>query len=235
MIIGAAVCPGPPFLVPGVAEPLARDSADLIGACRRAIRGLPAPERLLLITAGLPGRPARVLPSGEPMARDPFRRRDLSTPNGDDAGSGAVVGVGLLARIQPDGVRVPVEVVETGMDPVAAGPLVTDRVAGRTRVGLLVVADGAACHGDHAPGRRDDRSAAFDDALARALAAGDPAELQRVCADRDLAGQLLAMTDPLLVLALVTAADPPTSAKLVHRAVPYGVGYLVASWHWTER
>ena len=97
---------------------------------------------------------------------------------------------------------------------------------------MLVIADGSACHGDDAPGRRDDRAAAFDAALAGALAAGDPAALRIAAADRDLGRELLATVDPLTVLALLTASAPPTHADLLFAGAPLGVGYLVASWRW---
>jgi hypothetical protein len=145
-----------------------------------------------------------------------------------------MVGRALLDRAFPDTVPAPVDVLETGDDPAVAQAAI-DHHVGPVRVGLLVVADGAACHGDHAPGRRDDRSAGFDDAVAGALAAGDPAALARACADRDLARQLLAITDPLLVLAELAADDPPDVADLLYRETPYGIGYLVASWRWSWR
>jgi hypothetical protein len=83
--------------------------------------------------------------------------------------------------------------------------------------------------------RRDDRSIPFDDRLATALADGDPGELRLACADRELARELLAVTDPLLVLAELTAADRPSAAELLYRGAPYGVGYLVACWLWNSR
>ncbi len=72
-----------------------------------------------------------------------------------------------------------------------------------------MIADGAATHGDHAPGRRDDRAAPFDDGLA-------------------------AVT-PLAVLARLVGDRPPTAADLYFRGSPYGVGYFVASWRWAGR
>jgi len=100
------------------------------------------------------------------------------------------------------------------------------------RTGLLVIADGSACHGDDAPGKRDDRAAGFDAALAGALAAGDPVALLSACADRELAAQLLSTVDPLALLALLTARRPPAVADLQYAGAPLGVGYLVASWLW---
>ena len=112
--------------------------------------------------------------------------------------------------------------------------MLADRVDTAERIALLVIADGSACHGDDAPGRRDDRAAQFDAALAEALAGGDPHALRAAAADRDLARALLAVVDPLAVLALLTARHPPTAADLLYSGAPLGVGYLVASWRWSD-
>ncbi len=98
---------------------------------------------------------------------------------------------------------------------------------GPDRVSLLVIADGAACHGDNAPGRRDDRSGAFDAAIARALAAGDPAALSVACRNPELpADAVMASVGPLAVLADLTHATPPNTAELLYSGAPFGVGLL---------
>ena len=112
--------------------------------------------------------------------------------------------------------------------------MLTEELSGAERVCLLVIADGSACHGDDAPGRRDDRADAFDADLAAALGAGDPVALASVAGQRELAGELLAAVDPLGVLAALTVDDPPSSAALLYAGAPLGVGYLVASWRWTR-
>ena len=109
-----------------------------------------------------------------------------------------------------------------------------DRERCPERISLLVVADGSACHGDDAPGRLDDRAVPFDAAVTDALAAGDPARLRNACADRVLAGQLLATVDPLAVLALLTEDRPPQAADVLFAGAPLGVWYVAASWRWTE-
>jgi hypothetical protein len=121
---------------------------------------------------------------------------------------------------------------EIARDPAGAAQALAVRLAAARRVAVLVIADGSACHGDAAPGRRDDRSDPFDRALARALASGDPAGLRAATTDRTLAGELLASVEPLAVLALLTADRPPDDAELLYSAAPLGVGYLVASWRW---
>lgn len=234
MIVGAAVCPGAPFLIPGVAEPLARRTAALTAACVAAVRPLAEAERIVVIAGG---RRSIVFPAGTVTSQvltPPVVRGDLAPRMGRPVlAVGTIVGQALLDRAFPDGVPVPVDLVETGDD--AAADDASARHSARDRDGLLVIADGAATHGDDAPGRRDDRAGPFDDAWAAALAVGDPGALARACADRDLAGALQAVVEPMRVLARLVAGDPPTTAELRYRAHPYGVGYVVASWRWAGR
>ena len=106
---------------------------------------------------------------------------------------------------------------------------------GPDRVTVLVIADGAACHGDNAPGRRDDRSDAFDAALAHALATGDPAALADACRNPELpADAVMASVNPLALLADLTRSAPPDAADLLYSGAPFGVGYFVASWRWNQ-
>lgn len=128
----------------------------------------------------------------------------------------------------------PTTVVEVRGDPSGAAAMVSDWMWSEQRISVLVIADGSACHGDDAPGRRDDRAAGFDAALAAALAAGDPAALAGVTRQRELARELLATVDPLAVLASLTAGTPPISADVLYSAAPLGVGYLIASWRWSD-
>lgn len=229
MIVGAAVCPGAPFLVPGVADRLAAQSADLIAACGAAVRGLAGADRIVQIAAGR--RTVLYPPDSVAVTASPLARSDLGPGRcGPDLAVGSIVGRALLDRAFPDGVPLPVSMVETADDPASTSAAVRRSDPGRDA--LLVIADGAAAHGDHAPAPRDDRSAEFDDALASALGAGDPHALRSACDDHDLADRLLAVTGPLEVLAELTGPNPPSGADLLYRGAPYGVGYLVASWWW---
>ncbi len=232
MIVGAAVCPGAPFLVPGVADRLAGESADLVAACVAAVRSLVGADRIVVIAAGRWSTAARY-PAGTQVSASALRRSDLAPRRcGPAVAVGTVVGRALLDRACPNGVPAPVVMVETGDDPATTCAAV--RRDGSSRDALLVIADGAAAHGDHAPAPGDDRSEAFDDALARALSRGDPDGLRLACADRDMADRLLAVTEPLTVLADLTSANPPATADLLYRGIPYGVGYLVACWQWSR-
>ena len=130
--------------------------------------------------------------------------------------------------------RPPTTAFEITGPPAEVAGMLADRVHSAERIALLVIADGSACHGDDAPGRRDDRARTFDGALAEALAAGDPDALRVAAADHDLARALLAQVDPLTVLALLAAGRPPATAELLYSDAPLGVGYLVASWRWAQ-
>ncbi len=193
----------------------------------------------------------RVLQPGTALGPDGFGRSDRvrkrvrqlppARPEQDHTAAepavGVLVGAGLLTGA---GIEVPVTAVEVagnGSDAAAemagSGDL-ADLVdaAGDRRVGLLVIADGAACHGDSAPGRANEAAAGFERALAAALQSGNPAAVAAACADRDTARNLLATVEPLAAMASITAGHRPQRAHLLYSAAPFGVGYLVGVWQW---
>jgi hypothetical protein len=108
------------------------------------------------------------------------------------------------------------------------------------RVALILVADGAACHGPKAPRAEDPRAKAYDDEVCAALASGQPERLAQI--DADL-GEELGATGPQVWPVLVAAAgagDPEPSkpapegiGELLWSGAPYGVGWAVASWRRT--
>jgi hypothetical protein len=277
VIVGAAVCPGAPFLIDGTADPIAARLQPVTLAAADAVARLPPADLTLLLTGS--NRPGvgrerggigwRVLPPGTHIPTTALRRSDVPDPHAltltattanltavpvSDPAVGTMVGAYLLdAAVRRRADPVPSDVlldrpqpagqpadgtesiaVEIGRDPAGAARALAARLNAARRVAVLVIADGAACHGDAAPGRRDDRAEAFDTALARALASGDPAALHAATTDRALAGELMASVEPLAVLALLTAERPPDAAELLYSAAPLGVGYLVASWGWAQ-
>jgi hypothetical protein len=286
VIVGAAVCPGAPFLIEGTADAIATRLQPVTLAAADAVARLPRADLTVLIAGSTgtrggsdrSGPGPRVLLPGTRIPTTSVRRSDLPDPhalalsrsaaNGavaqvSDPAVGTMVGAFLLAAAER---RRPIPVPshpgrhqgarrvqgarphrQLDSDPLAAADTVAVEIDGdqaaaaralsgflgsAQRVALLVIADGSACHGDAAPGRRDDRADAFDLALARALAAGDPGALRAATTDRALAGELLASVDPLALLALLTAERPPDGAELLYGAAPLGVGYLIASWGW---
>lgn len=96
------------------------------------------------------------------------------------------------------------------------------------RVGLLVVADGAATGSTQSPGYLDDRAADVDRSIQAALASGDPAGLAAV--DPVLARDLMVQgRAPLQVLA-GAAQGSTTQATLRRQHDSLGVTYWVARW-----
>lgn len=97
-------------------------------------------------------------------------------------------------------------------------------------VGLLVLGDGSHRHGERAPGRPDERAAAFDDEVRVALAAADPAALLGL--DAELAGALGAIgRAPWQILSGVVGKDGREWRGVRGRLlIPFGVAYHVAVW-----
>lgn len=95
-----------------------------------------------------------------------------------------------------------------------------------TRVALILVADGADCHGPKAPRAEDPRAQAYDDEVCAALASGEPGRLAQV--DVDL-GEELGATGQRVWPVLVAAAGDGIG-EVLWAGAPYGVGWVVASW-----
>jgi hypothetical protein len=106
-------------------------------------------------------------------------------------------------------------------------------------VGLILVADGAACHGPKAPRAQDARAQGYDDSVCAALASGQPGRLARI--DQGLGDELGAtgaQVWPVLVAAATSwrsadaaglAGEDPVG-EVLWAGAPYGVGWVVASW-----
>lgn len=95
------------------------------------------------------------------------------------------------------------------------------------RHGVLVIADGAATLSVKAPGYLDERAAAVQDGLDRALSTGDRTALRgldpELCAELVLSGRAAYQ-----VLAGLFDRDPAVETR--YRAAPFGVGYHVSLW-----
>ena len=93
---------------------------------------------------------------------------------------------------------------------------------------LLVLGDGSARRSTTAPGYLDERAAAFDGAIERALRGGDPVALERL--DEQLGAELLAAGVPAWRAAGRLLDGGAFDAELRYADAPYGVGYFVATW-----
>ena len=99
-----------------------------------------------------------------------------------------------------------------------------------TCAGLILVADGAACHGPRAPRAQDARAQAYDAGVCAALASGQPSRLAQIDADLgDELGATGSQVWPVLVAA-ADAADAEGIGEVLWAGAPYGVGWAVASW-----
>lgn len=95
---------------------------------------------------------------------------------------------------------------------------------------LLVLGDGSHRHGPHSVGRPDERAAAFDDRVARALAEADPRALLALdpveAAELGAAGRA-----PWQVLAGAVLADGRSwRSTRAQTLIPFGVAYHLAVW-----
>jgi hypothetical protein len=124
--------------------------------------------------------------------------------------------------------------------------------ADAARICLILVADGATCHGPKAPRAQDARAQGYDDGVCAALASGQPSRMAQC--DTDLGVELGAngtQVWPVLVAAtgararsgggqhpLGTEDDDGAGAvedqdwigEVLWAGAPYGVGWAVASW-----
>jgi len=113
-------------------------------------------------------------------------------------------------------------------DAASGAALGAELAASLVPTGLLLLADGAACHGPKAPRAEDSRAAGYEEAVNDALATGDPAALATL--DPHLGAELSA-TGPELWPLLSAATDGADwSGELLHSDAPYGVGWSVAVW-----
>ena len=93
---------------------------------------------------------------------------------------------------------------------------------------LLVVANGSAKRTEKAPGHFDERAAAFDAAIGKALADGDVAALAGI--DVGLAEELWAMPDIDVLRVLSDRIPAVRSVHVDYDDAPYGVQYWVVRW-----
>lgn len=228
VLIAAAVLPTPPVLVPQVAQGLSPDLDTLRAVCDAAVDRVYAAgaDELLIVGAGPDG-------TRDVVSRGSFHAYgvDLPVDGRWEAGAGDAAPMTLpfligawLLRDRPDTpVRRPVMADErSGEAPVVGG---TER-----RQAMLVLGDGTASRSPQAPGHFDERAEPYDAAVARALAAADPAALAAL--DPGLSRELHVAGFPAWqVLAREAAASAVGyDADVLYDEAPYGVGYFVATW-----
>jgi hypothetical protein len=216
VLAAAAVCPQTPLIV--------AELPDLRSACQDAIAGLLAarPDTLIVVggaesTAAYDGEAAGTLRPWGP---------DVTTGRGEPVlPLSLTVGRCLLGERAPDALQ-SVAFDATGEECREIGAKLA---AAGERVALLVMADGSACLAPGAPGRHDAAAQPYDDLIAHAIAAADPAALARL--DPAEADRLwVSGRAALQVLAGAAANGAAYDGSLLLRAAPYGVGYFAGLW-----
>jgi hypothetical protein len=255
-LVAAAVCPGPPLLIPEIAAGAAAELDDLRAACDAAVGRLLAarPDGILIVGTGTetswrrPDEYGTLAPWGVPLEIVPGRRGYPTLPLSLTIGAwllGRSAGLAPAGATEPAGIAAPViataavaagDPIAVGMASVAAGEPPTgaaafgrDRCAPwRPRVALLVMGDGSAYRKQPASGYGDPRAELFDAVAAKALATADGDAL--LALDPSLAADLMAAGRPVWQALAGAASGADWRAELLYDAAPYGVGYLVAAW-----
>jgi len=228
VLTAAALCPAAPLLARELtgADPVV---PELRQACRDAVDALvqASPDVVVVVGAGDQTR----------IWNAATAQLDL-TPYAPALGGGMpaalrealplALGLGgrLLDEAGYHGARElqEVEADEAAPDCVALGAVLA-QVA--PRVALLLMADGSARRSRKAPGYLDERSAAFDAKVGRAIRDGDMQAL--LALDAGLARELMATGRPVWQV-LAAAVNGRTPASVIrYDDDPFGVAYLVAS------
>jgi hypothetical protein len=233
MLIAAAVCPHPPLLIPeATGAPGARDAEldRLRTACRQAVGALLAERPDLIAVVG--GDP-KAADTAEYPPRAPGRLHDFGVPFtiGEDDGSRGLplsltIGKWLLADHEtPPAVwwgiasdAAPAECLQLGESLAVLAP----------RVALLALGDGPGRRARAAPHAADPEADRYDDQVAGALAAADPAALATLDPGED--GRLFIAGRAAWQVLAGAAGQDAFDAELRYRGAPFEVSYVVASW-----
>jgi len=244
-VIGAVVVvPGAPALVPplmGAAaadlEPVRSAALELLGSALGTFAGPPdvvvaGPPNGGGVGAGPADHTRRGRWAGPVSAADFGRAAVLDALPGAPGGPpdpdvptallGARWLLGEVAREDPGAAR------WAGLTWLPVTPDSPATVPGEGPVLLVVAADGAASHGPKAPRAEHPGAASYDDAIAAALAAGDPDRLTGT--DPHLGAEVGALGPWVWPWLGRVTAGRRWRARVVWTGHPFGIGYVVASW-----
>ncbi|WP_431783379.1 class III extradiol dioxygenase subunit B-like domain-containing protein [Streptomyces chumphonensis] len=234
MLAAAAACPCPPLLVPEVAKGAAPEMDDARAACAEALDALAAarPDRLVVVG------PANPLARGSypPGSRGSFHGYGVDVAVALGRGEGGdrplppslAVAAWLLDHHGWRAAPVTGRGVAETLTPERCAGIGRELAGDGDRVALLVMGDGSACRTLKAPGYFDERAAAFDAEVARALGAADTGALAAL--DPELGYELQASGRAGWQVLAAAAGRTRLTGKLLYDRAPYGVGYLVACW-----
>jgi hypothetical protein len=226
MLVAAALCPAPPLLA---RELTGTDPVipELRRACLEAAGGLLDIQPDLIVVTGAGPQTREWDPAGrlDLTVFAPALARSQPAPG---PGLPAALGLGamLLDQAGYAGPRILQSVAADA--PAARCAALGEWLAGlRSRVALLVMADGTARRTLKAPGYLDERAAPFDDDVTRMLTGSDLAPLLRL--DAGLASDLMATGRPGWQVLAGAAGGLRAACKVRYRNDPFGVYYLAAS------
>jgi hypothetical protein len=228
VLVAAALCPGAPLLVAGMTG-AETPVMDLRLAALAAVADLAAARPDVVAVVGA----ADVTRAWEPDSRLDFAVFAPATgvvgpPAGGSPELPTALGVGawLLTEAGHAGRRLLQSVAAAEPAPRCA-EIGADLAASAPRVAILAMGDGSARRSLKAPGYLDQRSAAFDAGVERAVRDGDLGRL--LGTDAGLAADLMATGRPAWQVLAAAAGDRPAVTEIRYAADPFGVAYLVAS------
>ena len=247
MLIAAAVVPGPPAFVPELMGSAAHELDELRHAAdsvvSRAVSDLlsvshdspsdsSAAAQLVIVGPGEPGE----YHAAGPVSFASFGR-DVSIAaladghrTDNDLPTQLMVARYLASRdvaSHPEHADLWAKarwVTTSGADATALGERLRDDGTG---FAVILVADGALCHGPKAPRAEDPRAEVYDAESFEALASGKLGRLAQI--DAEL-GDELGASWPQVWPVLVAAADGDGIGDVLWQGAPYGVGWVVAQW-----
>ncbi len=202
-LVAALSLPQPPLLVPGATGGPVAEVETLRAACLDGIATVLAstPDRLVLVGG--------------------MRERERGQP------SSLTVGCSLLEQSASE-LPVTEVPVPASLAPAACRALGEELAAGPGRIGLIVMADGSARRTVKAPGYLDERAAAFDDGVLKALRSADAGALDAL--DPELAADLLAAGRAAWQVLGGALAAGGFVATTLYADDPFGVFYPVVGY-----
>lgn len=226
MLTAAALCPAPPLLA---RELTGADAVvpELRQACREAADALVLADPGMIVVVGT-GEQTRTWDAAQARLHLSPYAPALGAPPVAPETLPLALGLGsrLLDEAGYDGRR-ELQAVGANEPAPACAALGTLLSQAAPRVALLVMADGSARRSLRAPGYLDERSAAFDSEVGRAIRDGDMPAL--LALDAGLARELMATGRAgWQVLAGAMNGGRPASV-IRYDDDPFGVAYLVAS------
>jgi hypothetical protein len=228
VIIAAALCPWPPLLVRELtgADPVVPELRD---ACAAAVAALltGGPGEVVVVA---PGPATTICPAAGRLNIAAFGGLPATSPDPvtDICSLPPAAGIGAYLLDQA-GYRGPRVIWTVSQDESSNGcrKLGAELAASGQRTALLALGDGSARRGPKAPGAFDERAAAFDAALVRAVEDADLDALLAV--DPALARDLMATGRPAWQVLAGALAGTDPAVHVRYADDPFGVMYLVAS------